>query len=158
MERRLQAGNPTIGVMADPRVTNEEVKLRDAALDEPLKKRSLVRSASFKYYIHDGVDSCRLQLFGDFTEMELPDLNGCWETAKTTLTGRKFLLDLNGLRSADDAAKGWLVRMAAEGAIICPENYLRDGFALDAPASAPRRSGLLARCLAVFRRSPAIEA
>ena len=158
MERRLQAGNPTIGVMADFRVDQEGVKLQEAAPNQLSKKRNLVRSASFKYYIHDGVGCCRLQLFGDFTDAEVKDLSGCWDTVKTTLSGRKFVLDLNGLRSADDAAKGWLVRMAAEGAIILPENYVRDGFAGDAPVAAPQRSGLFARCLSLFRRSPAIEA
>lgn len=157
MELGLQTDNPTIGVMADVKVKQGEVKPQEAAPIETSKKGNSVRSASFKYYIHDGVDCCRLQLFGELTEAELPDLSGCWDTVKTTIADRRFVLDLIGLRSAGDAAKGWLVRMAAEGAIIQPENYLRDGFSLDAPVAPPRTSGLLSRCISLFRRSSAVE-
>jgi hypothetical protein len=157
MELGLPADNPTIGAMADLRVRQDGVRPQEAALNETSNRRNPVRSASFKYYIHDGVDCCRLQVLGEFTETEVPDLSGCWNTVKTTLAGRAVVLDLAGLRSADDAAKGWLVRMAAEGATIRPENYLRDGFSLDAPMVAARRSGLLARCFSLFRRSSALE-
>jgi hypothetical protein len=156
MELRLQHDNPTVGLMADLRVKKDGVKPREAAPIGVSNRTNLVRSTSFKYYIHDGVDSCRLQLFGDFTEAEIADLTGCWETVKTTLSGRHFVVDLLALRSADDAAKAWLVRMTAEGASIRPENYLRDGFALEAPVNRAR-SGLLARCIAFFRRSFTVE-
>jgi hypothetical protein len=141
--------------MADPTVENG-VKLRETALKQNSETRSAVRSAQFKYYIHDGVDCCRLQLIGDFTASELPDLAGCWDTVKTTLAARKLVLDLTGLRRADDDAKSWLIRMAAEGAILRPENYLRDGFALESSEPRPRVT-VFSRLMSVFRRSCALE-
>lgn len=126
-------------------------------LPETSEKRNPVRSASFKYYIHDGVQVCRLQLIGDMTQTEVADLTGCWNTVKTTLGQRKFVLDLQGLRSTDEPARLWVVRMAAEGASILPEHYIRDGFST--PVAPPvRRSNVLAKLVSVFRRSSTVEA
>ena len=136
---------------------NDGVKSREAVLPETSEKRNPVRSASFKYYIHDGVEVCRLQLIGDMAETEVANLTGCWNTVKTTLGERKFVLDLHGLRSTDEPAKLWVVRMAAEGANILPEHYIRDGFS--APIAAPvRRSGVLTRLVSMFRRSSTVQA
>jgi hypothetical protein len=121
-----------------------------------------LRSSSFRYYIHDAVSSCRLQLIGELTEAELEDLNGCWSTVKTTLGSRKLLLDLYALRSVDEAGKQWLAGMAQEGAIYSPEEYLRDlvagkhmaGTEAERPAQKTSRLG---RVLA-FLRGVVIEA
>ena len=103
-----------------------------------------VRPSQFKYYIHDSVDVCRLQLLGELSEHEVRDLNGCWKTARTTLDGRKLVVDIRGLRSADQAGRDWLQAMIAEGASL-----------LEGPASAPShppRPNLLRRLLSVFPR------
>jgi len=115
-----------------------------------------LRSSSFRYYIHDAVNSCRLQLIGELTEAEVEDLNGCWSTVKTTLGSRKLLLDLYALRSVDEAGKQWLAGMAQEGAIYSPDEYLRDlvagkhmaGIEADRPAPKTSRLG---RVLAFLR-------
>ncbi len=119
------------------------------------RTRSLARSSYFRYYIHDGIASCRLQLLGELTEAEIADLNGCWRTAKTTLGVRKLILDLHALKSVDEAGKQWLAGMAGEGAICSPENYLRDLVAGKhsagiEPAPAPK-PGLFGRLVALLR-------
>lgn len=83
-----------------------------------------VRPSCFKYYIHDSIDLLRLKLIGELTQAEINELNGCWRTAKTTLGTRKLVLDLQALRTVDEAGKQWLAAMSAEGACYLPENYL----------------------------------
>jgi hypothetical protein len=145
--------------MADLTPQNDQAKSQFPAFTEAPKQKKALRSAFFKYYIHDGVECCRLQLFGEFTETDVPDLVGCWNTVKTTLGDRKFVLDVCGLRSSDDLAKRWLIEMAAEGATFLPESYLRDGLAgRDGAGEAPARVGFLSRLLSIFRGSPAVQA
>jgi hypothetical protein len=157
MELRLQTQSPTTEVMADLTVQNEGVKRQKAALDGTSEKTNPVRSAYFKYYIHDAVECCRLQLIGELRETDLPDLTGCWNTVKTTIANRKFVLDLQGLRGTDDAAKQWIIRMAAEGAALRPENFLNNGSAAEASRTRARTS-FLSKLLSLFRGSPAIQA
>jgi hypothetical protein len=83
-----------------------------------------VRPSSFKYYIHDSIDVLRFKLIGELTQGDLQELNGSWRTAKTTLGRRKLVLDLQTLRTVDEASKQWLAGMSAEGACYMPENYL----------------------------------
>ncbi len=140
------------------------VKTPAADRQEKLFKRVITppRSASFRYYIHDGISGCRLQLLGDLTESDLADLNGCWRTARTTLGNRKLLLDLHALRSVDEAGKRWLAGMAQEGAVCSPEDFLRDlvagkhtaGAEPAAPAAKP---GLVGRILGAFRSPTGAE-
>jgi ABC-type transporter Mla MlaB component len=114
---------------------------------------SRVRSSSFKYYIHDGTDACRLQLLGELTEADVPELSGCWRTAKTCLGNRKLLLDVRGLKSIDDAGSEWLVSMAAEGASFVPESFLRTGLPAHAPEPPKNNAGngLVSRVLSFLR-------
>lgn len=125
----------------------------------PRQPGSLVRSSSFKYYIHDSSDACRFELQGEFTEAEVTELNGCWSTARTTLGKRRLLLDLRKLRIVDDAGKRWLAEMAQEGAVYLPESFLRDALADHSPEPSAPKQGLWARLLAAFRgaRIPATD-
>lgn len=109
-----------------------------------------VRSSLFKYYIHDSADVCRLQLLGEFTESEVPELNGCWRTARTTLGDRSLVLDLMALRAVDDAGKQWLATMASEGATFLPENYLRNGLAGQVARVEPKL-GIISKFCSIFR-------
>jgi hypothetical protein len=121
----------------------------------PQRTTSFGRS-SFRYYIHDAVASCRLQLIGELTEAETAELNGCWRTVKTTLGTRKLILDLHALKSVDEAGKQWLASMAQEGAICSPEGFLRDlvagkhTFGVETPSPAPK-PGLFTRILGLLR-------
>jgi hypothetical protein len=91
----------------------------------------------FKYYIHDGIDSLRLQLIGELTEGEVTDLDGCWRTARTTLAGRPLVIDVQTLAKVDEAGKRWLAAMAVEGARFIPDCYLRGAIASDTPLAKP---------------------
>ena len=123
------------------------------------RQNSLIRSSIFKYYIHDSIASCRLQLIGELTDAEVPELNGCWRTARTTLGRRKLVLDLQALKSVDEAGKQWLAGMAQEGASCVPESYLRDLVAgkhtsgTEAPPASVKLS-VFGRVLALLRGYP----
>ncbi len=117
---------------------------------------SLARTSLFRYYIHDGISTCRLQLIGELTEADIFDLNGCWRTVKTTLNNRQLLLDLHGLRTVDEAGKQWLACVAQDGGICSPEQFLRDlvagkhtGAAILPPS--PAKTGLLSRIVGILR-------
>ncbi|HEY6991129.1 MAG TPA: hypothetical protein VH369_22220 [Bryobacteraceae bacterium] len=119
----------------------------------------MVRSSSFKYYIHDSSDTFRLALLGEFTEAEVTELSGCWNTARTTLGKRNLILDLRGLRIVDDAGKRWLAGMAQEGAVYVPESFLRNAMADHTPEPKPPRASFWSRLVAIFRgaRIPAVD-
>jgi anti-anti-sigma regulatory factor len=78
----------------------------------------LINPSNFKYYIHDGVGACRLQLLGQFGESEVAELNSCWQTARTTLGGRPLVLDVREVTSIDDSGKKWLAQMIQDGAAL----------------------------------------
>jgi hypothetical protein len=108
-----------------------------------------VPKLAFKYYIHDGIAHCRLQLLGELREDHLIELKGCWNTVRTTLRDRGLVLDLHGLRSADDAGQRWLRAMAAEGAILQPAKIPQQ---VETPHAAARPS-ILQRLASCFRSS-----
>ena len=114
------------------------------------------RLSSFTYYIHDTVETFRLQLLGELTEAEVEELKGCWRTAKSTLGNRKLLLDLRRLKSVDDAGKQWLAVMSTEGACYLPETYLKtclagQGGSPDDSEKSARKSNLLGRLVGALR-------
>jgi hypothetical protein len=127
-----------------------------AAHPLPAHSTTRVRSSSFKYYIHDSIAALRLKLIGELTRADLAELNGCWRTAKTTLGRRKLILDLESLRTVDEAGKQWLAGMSAEGAIYLPENYLvtciagQHAFAAE-PEPAAAKIGFFKRLVSWFR-------
>lgn len=117
----------------------------------PKYSGTLVRSSLFKYYIHDSLDACRLELIGEFTEAEIAELSGCWRTARTTLGTRKLVLDLRGIRAVDDAAKQWLAGMGQEGAIYMPEAFLRNALADHTPETKAPRLTFFGKLIAALR-------
>ena len=115
-----------------------------------------VRSSSFKYYIHDGSGALRLKLIGELTQSDIAELNGCWRTAKTTLVGRKLVLDLRSLKTIDESGRCWIAAMAEEGACYLPEDYLvtcvpgQHAPHLEREASSPQ-SSLFSKLASFFR-------
>ncbi|MBV9760770.1 MAG: hypothetical protein JO340_09415 [Acidobacteriaceae bacterium] len=115
-----------------------------------------MRPSSFKYYIHDSIAVLRFQLIGSLTQSDIAELNGSWRTAKTTLGSRKLVLDLESLRTIDEAGKQWLASMSAEGASYLPENFLVSCIAgqhasepeSDLPA---QKAGLFRKLASLFR-------
>ena len=158
LELRLQPKNPTSRVMAEPTAHSAVSQTQFPEAYSASPQRKAAPSFPFKYYIHDSVSNCRLQLFGDFREVDVPDLRGCWNTVRTTLVNRKLVMDVCGLRSADDSARRWLIEMAAEGATFLPENYFSGGTPCQELDSASTRPGIFARLLSVFRGSRPVQA
>jgi hypothetical protein len=73
---------------------------------------------ALKYYLHDGSTSFRIQLLGTLTEADLPELSGCWRTARSSVVGRRLVIDSTKLERLDEPGRNWLVEMIAEGAVI----------------------------------------
>jgi hypothetical protein len=117
----------------------------------------VIYSSNFKYYIHDGTVACRLQLLGQVGESEVAELTSCWQTAKTTLGGRRLVLDLREVNSIDDAGKKWLAGMIEDGAACLPESFLMDAIAGKLDSCLQRtgcaKPGWFLRALN-FRKSP----
>ena len=121
---------------------------------------SRLHISALKYYIHDGTDAFRFQLIGDLRDADVKELTGCWETARSTFGSRKLVLDLNGLRSTDEAGKEWLLAMVREGALCIPESYFRTNLADQASAGqdAEKTSGLLEKLTSGLRGDREIPA
>lgn len=127
----------------------------------PGRRKTRSSSSPFKYYIHDAGDAFRLQLFGEMTETDVRELDGCWRTARTSIGNRKFILDLEGLKSVDDAGKRWLMSMASEGASYRPETFPRNGLvgqtaATRAQGKTAKKTGVFAKVLSLLK-GPAAE-
>jgi hypothetical protein len=105
----------------------------------------LINSSNFKYYIHDGVGACRLQLLGQVGEPEVAELNSCWQTARTTLGGRRLVLDVREVTSIDDSGKKWLAQMMQDGATLAGEINAHS------EAVVCCKSGWFSRVLSFFR-------
>ncbi len=129
MERSAVAENPYSFNMAEVLISNAPSASLQQQGEEPHANRpsSLARSLSFKYYIHDSVLTLRFQLIGDLRTGQLAELNGSWETARTTLDLRRFVLDVRQLYSTDDEGRQWLRKMRDEGAAFEPANFWEAG-------------------------------
>src|SRR5271165_6886475 len=74
--------------------------------------------SALKYYLHDGATCFRIQLLGTLSEADLPELSGCWRTARSSVAGRRLVIDSKKLERLDGAGRLWLDEMIAEGATI----------------------------------------
>jgi hypothetical protein len=74
--------------------------------------------SALKYYLHDGARSFRIQLLGSLSEANVPELAGCWRTARSSVEGRRLIIDLRKLEGLDEAGRNWLQEMIDEGAIV----------------------------------------
>ena len=90
----------------------------------------------FKYYIHDSVTLLRLQLIGDLRASNVTELNGTWETARTTLGQRCLILDLRQLCSTDEDGRLWLAKMKDGGGTCLPAT----SFQMEAQLAAKKTS------------------
>ncbi len=122
-----------------------------------IPRKGLVRSPLFKYYIHDSADAFRFQLFGELTDADVSELNGCWRTAQTSLRNRKLILDLRDLKTVDELGKQWLAAMGAEGAAYLPDSYPKVGLS-PRVASEAHKAGVFSRLFAWIRGSRVVPA
>lgn len=74
------------------------------------------RASLLKFYIHDSAAFFRIELIGELTEIDLPELAGCWRTAESSVRQRKLALDVRQLRAVDPAGRQWLASMVRNGA------------------------------------------
>lgn len=86
--------------------------------------------SALKYYLHDGAKSFRIQLLGALTEDDIPELAGCWRTARSSVLGRQLIIDSRKLDRMDEAGRNWLQEMVDEGAIV--EDQLGSSIAIPA--------------------------
>jgi len=136
-------------------------KTEEANLATDSNQGSRLHISALKYYIHDGTDAFRFQLIGDLQDADVKELSGCWETARSTFGSRKLVLDLNALRSTDEAGKEWLLSMVREGALCIPESYFRTNLADQASSSSlgpEKTSGLLNKLTSGLRGDREIPA
>ena len=120
----MVSANPKTSVMAEVISPNAEAKSHARERTVANQPSGLTRSLGFKYYIHDSVSTLRFQLVGDLRSANVAELSGSWETARTTLGSRQFLLDLSQLYGTDDEGRTWLIKMQQSGAHFLPDNYL----------------------------------
>lgn len=110
-------------------------KTEESNLAADPNQASRPQISALKYYIHDGTEAFRFQMIGDLRDVDVKELSGCWETARSTFGSRKLVLDLKGLRSTDESGKEWLLAMVREGAVCMPESYFRTNLADQSSAS-----------------------
>ncbi len=116
--------NPTISGMAEVLSPIPQIKSQKGVESVANRPAGPSRSLPFKYYIHDSVPTLRFQLIGDLRAASVRELDGSWETARTTLNSRRFLLDVSQLFSADEEGRAWLFKMKDAGAQFEPASYL----------------------------------
>ena len=73
-------------------------------------------------YLHDSPTCFRIQLRDELTGKDVLELEHAWQTAKSILEGKEFVLDLSKLSSASDDGIQLLLRMQAEGGRIVGAN------------------------------------
>jgi hypothetical protein len=131
---------------------------KEAPMQSVRKTSRIVPAVDFKYYIHDTAEGYRLQLLGSLTDHCVSELNCCWLTARTTLKGRKLILDLRGVKHVDERGRQWLAGMGLEGASYIPDSFLRDTLAGDASMHADKamlKFNIFDRLLSALRGCPA---
>jgi hypothetical protein len=88
----------------------------EMAANDP-SEYSPAASQRLRYYIHDHSHAFRLQLVGSFSEIDVPELDGCWSTASRSVADRKICIDLREVTDIDDVARGWLSKMSYTEAV-----------------------------------------
>jgi hypothetical protein len=154
---RVQPTTPMVETISE----TSEIAIEKSAPARRLDR--MTRSSDFKYYIHDGVDTCRFQLIGELTEPDVAELTGCWRTAKTTLGKRKLVLDLRRLKSVDEAGTKWVIAMAAERPEYLPGEIFKNGVFIPPTSNTSpaehtgrtRRFGILSTIFRILRPSSA---
>jgi len=68
------------------------------------------------FYQHDMADCFRFQIDGEFHDSLVRELEGCWQTARSTVSQRPLIVDLRFVTSWGEPAVELLGRMHQAGA------------------------------------------
>ena len=81
-----------------------------------LAPESVPGSSNLTFYQHDMADCFRFQIDGEFHDSLVRELEGCWQTAASTVSGRPLIVDLRFVTSWGEPAIELLRRMHQAGA------------------------------------------
>jgi hypothetical protein len=81
-----------------------------------LAPESIPGSSNLNFYQHDMADCFRFQIDGEFHDSLVRELEGCWQTARSTVRERPLIVDLRFVTSWGDTAVELLGRMHQAGA------------------------------------------
>jgi hypothetical protein len=81
-----------------------------------LAPESFQGSSNLTFYQHDMADCFRFQIDGEFHDSLVRELDGCWQTARSTVSDRPLIVDLRFVTSWGDPAVELLGRMHQAGA------------------------------------------
>jgi len=104
-------------------------------------------------YLHDSATTFRFVLRGELIGRGVQDLEEAWITAQSVLNGKELVVDVSGIRGADQSGVDLLFRMRESGARLtvtlplASEEFLRSlGLRVAVPGG--RRRGKFAlQCL-----------
>lgn len=100
-----------------------------------------------KITIHDSASECRFTLEGHLAGNWVYELEMCWHTARSAITGRKTTLDLRRIESADQNGQALLEEMFRNGATLAVEP---ERLAAQPRSTAPRLVSRLCAMLALL--------
>ena len=66
-------------------------------------------------YMHDGAGELRFVLRGELTGDPVRNLEHAWNTARSVLGGRQPLVDISGVKRADEGASNYCLACASQG-------------------------------------------
>lgn len=93
----------------------QQTTTKNAANDA--REYSPAASPRLRYYMHDHSHAFRLQLVGNFSEIDVSELDGCWTTACRSVAERKVCIDLRRVTGMDAAARTWLSEMSRNAGV-----------------------------------------
>jgi len=120
-------------------------------------------SGQLQYYLHDDFDAFRIELAGSLSGGSVEGVYQAWRTALSVLTGRKVIVDITFVNTADERGRSLLRLWRRKGARIVARSPESRALAadtvgepvLDTPAS-PKMSWLARVMKSLFRPVAAI--
>lgn len=89
------------------------------------------------FYIHDGAQALTLRIVGPLTKGEASELEQAWLTARSTLAGRKLMVELGDAVSVDADGQTLLRLLAGQGARFITASLLTDALAQEVSHRTP---------------------
>lgn len=111
-----------------------------------------------RFYVHDGSASFRIELIGDIHAKDIGELEGCWRTARSSISQKPVVLDLRGLTGVSEEGHHWLTSMYQQGVSLLAESAFSRKIAEELtgapwPVSLQSNTSLFSRIKGRLRRS-----